>query len=175
MGAQGWLWHIHAPWYTLRWFSWRFSVCTQHLPWAVQHYGEEIGGGQIDLPERHHCCFSSFVCCWGSSLTSKTCRQTVQQMVQPTIEETFQRVTKYGWNQLTVYTLNAKLNMLFSAGCSCFHLLMPSALGSCSSKVVGAVAGISVTVQTWLSWVDKEGLDFYLQKVFTVKRRIPQG
>lgn len=139
-----------------------------------------VGGGdkqrrKRDLPERHHCCFSSFVCCWGSSLTSKTCRQTVQQMVQPSIEETFQRVTKYGWNQLTVYTLNAKLNMLFSAGCSCFHLLMPSALGSCSSKVVGAVAGISVTVQTWLRWVDKEGLDFYLQEVFAVKRRIPQG
>lgn len=57
---------------------------------------EEVGGGQRDLPERHHHCFSSSVCCWGSSLTSKTCRQTVQQMVQPTIEETFQRVTKYG-------------------------------------------------------------------------------
>lgn len=136
---------------------------------------EEVGGGQGHLPERHHHCSSSFVCCWGSSLTSKTCRQTVQQMVQPTIEETFQRVTKYGWNQLTVYTLNAKPNMLFSAGCSCFHVLMPSALGSHSSKVVSAAAGIPGTVETWLSWIGRLGLYSYLQMGFSANRGIPQG
>lgn len=144
-------------------------MCTAALRW------EEVGGGRGQLPERHHHCSSSFACCWGSSLASKTCRQTVQQMVQPTIEETFQRVTKYGWNQLTVYTLNAKSNMLFSAGCSCFHLLMPSALGSHSSKVVSAAAGIPGTVYTSLSWIGGLGLYSYLQMGFSASREISQG